>query len=186
MVYHYPPQKTPSCSLSFLSHSLKPQSIKVYLSALRNLHIEQRLPNPLEDATNLSRPLRGIKRLHGVASDTRLPITPNLLRSFRLHLNLSYIDHITLWAAMVTAFFVFLRSNELLALLHDDIQQNVRGYHVCIKRSKTNPFCTGATIALTPSGDNSLCPVTALDHLRAVAPRKEGLLFRLQSGKVLT
>ena len=109
--------------------------------------IEQQLPNPLEDATNLRRLLRGIKRLHGVASDTRFPITPNLLCSFRFHHNLSYIDHITLWTAMVTAFFGFLRSNELLALQHDDIQRDVRGYYICIKCSKQIPSLLGPPLS---------------------------------------
>ena len=65
----------------------------------------------------------GIKRVHGLFRDSRLPITPRLLRQFRLLLNFSYPDHRTLWAAMLVAFFGFLRSNELLAITNRDIQR---------------------------------------------------------------
>ena len=66
---------------TYLSYSIKPQSIKVYLAAVRNMHIEHSLPNPIAEATQLRRLLRGIKRLHGCTTDSRLPITPTLLRS---------------------------------------------------------------------------------------------------------
>ena len=171
---------------TYLSYSLKPQSIKVYLAAVRNMHIEHGLPNPIAEATQLRRLLRGIKRLHCCTTDSRLPITPTLLRSFRLFLNFTYTDHLTLWAAMLVAFFSFLRSNELIALLHSDLQRIPEGYRVQIRCSKTDPFRAGATICLTSSGDGTLCAVTALNHLRATASSWNGPLFWLRSGAVLT
>ena len=150
---------------TYLSYTLKPQSIKVYLFAIRNWHIEHGLPSPTDDAPQLRSLLRGIKRLHGCPADSRLPITPTLLRSFCQFLNLSYPDHLTLWGAMIVAFFDFLRSNELLALTRNDISRTGEGYDVKIWLSKTDPFRAGATICLRPTGDSSLCPVAALDHL---------------------
>ena len=170
---------------TFLTHRLKPQSNKVYLLAVRNLHLEHGLPDPITDALNLCRLMRGIKRVHGFPTDHRLPITPTLLRTFRTFLSLTYYDHTILWAALLLAFFGFLRSQELLALQHSDLARSTDGYRVRIRCSKTDPFRSGATIRITPSGDPTLCAVTALDALVAATGRMEGLLFRLQSGVTL-
>ena len=172
---------------TYLSYTLKPQSIKVYLSAIRTWHIEHGLPSPTEDAPQLQALLRGIKRLHGCPADSRLPITPSLLRSFRLFLNLSYPDHLTLWGAMLVAFFGFLRSNELLALTRSDLSRTEEGYDVSIRHSKTDPFRAGAVIRLRPTGDGTLCPVVTLDHLlRQLPPGPAQPVLQLQGGPKLS
>lgn len=158
-----------SCSMLHTSQAHSNQSIKVYLFAIRNLHLEQGLANPLEDATHLCSLLRGIKCHHGCTTDSRLPVTPTILNSFRTFLNLFYPDHLTLWAAMVVAFFGFLPSNELLALTHEDVVRTNEGYLIKIRRSKTDPFHMGATTSLAPSGNGTLCPVTVLNHFRFAA-----------------
>ncbi len=89
---------------TFLSATLKPQSIKVYLYGVRNLHLQHGHEDPLINATNLQCLLRGIKRVNGVSPDSRLPITPSILHSFALQLHTSYLDHCMLWAALLTAF----------------------------------------------------------------------------------
>ena len=81
-----------------------------------------------------------------------------------------------LWAAILVAFFGFLRSSKLLALQHKDILGRPEGYHVIVKASKTDPFRHGVIIKLTSSGDSTLCAVTALDRLLAVSPSHQGLI----------
>ena len=143
--------------------------------------MEHGFPDPLSDALQLRRLLRGIKRLKGASRDSRLPITPSILRRFHCLLHLAHYDHIMLWAAILVAFFGFLRSSELLALQHEDILRRPEGYHIIIKASKTDPFRHGATVKLTSSGDNTLCAVTALDHLLAVSPSRQGLVFHFEN-----
>ena len=46
---------------TFLASTLKPQSIKVYLSGVRNLHLEHGFADPLSGALQLHCLLRGIK-----------------------------------------------------------------------------------------------------------------------------
>ena len=168
---------------SFLARTLKLQSIKVYLSAVRNLHLEHGLPDPpMSDALNLRRLMRGIKRVHGGPADHRLPITPNLFHSFRRFLVLSHPDHLTLWEALLLAFFGFLRSNELLSIKLTDLTRIAEGYQVRIRASKTDPFRMGATIGISPTGDPSLCPVPVLDSLTSATGQREGPLFCLQTG----
>ena len=166
---------------TYLTHTHKPQSIKLYLSAVRTLHLEHGLSDPTSEAVNLRRLMRGIKRVHGNTTDSRLPITPSLLRSFRSFLNLSYPDHLTLWAAILLAFFAFLRSGELLSLHRSDLHRTVNGYQAHIKQSKTDPFHSGAVVTVLPSGDPSLCAVTALDSYLATQGPTERTLFRLQT-----
>ena len=111
-----------------------------------------------------------------------MPITPSILRSFHPFLVFSHKDHLTLWAALLLAFFGFMRSNELLSLTQGDLARSAEGYQVRIRCSKTDPFRTGATIHIAPSGDLSLCAVTALDALISATGQTEGPLFRLQTG----
>lgn len=171
---------------TFLASSLKPQSIKVYLFGVRNMHLEHGFPDPLSDALQLRRLLRGIKRLKGVARNPRLPVTPSLLRRFHCLLDLTHYDHTMLWAAILVAFFGFLRSSELLALQHEDVIRRPEGYHIIVKVSKTDPFRHGTTVKLTPSGDRILCAVTALDRLLAVSPSRKGHLFCFENRTPLT
>ena len=112
--------------------------------------------------------------------DSRLPIKPSPLRSFRSFLNLSYLDHLALLAAILLAFFG-LQSGKLLSLLRRDLHRTGDGYQVHIKRSKTDPFCSRAVISVLPSGDSSLCAVTALDSYLATQGPTEHTLFRLQT-----
>lgn len=51
--------------LSFLSASIQHSSIKVYLSAVQSLHIEQGFSDPLLNCLWLKQVLRGVKRAQG-------------------------------------------------------------------------------------------------------------------------
>ena len=125
--------------------------------------------------------MRGIKRLHGTSSDSRLPVTPSLLRSFHSLLNLSYPDHLTFWAALLLAFFAFLRSGELLSLHSSDLHRTQDGYTLRIRHSKTYPFRSGAVIRVSPTGDPSLCAVTAMDAYLKSQRQAGGPLFSFQT-----
>ena len=131
------------------------------------LHLEHGLPDPTSEAVKLRFLMRGIKRVHGSTTDSRLPITPSLLRWFRSSLDLSYPDHLTLWAAILLAFFAFLRSGELLSLHRSDLHRTADGYQVHIRQSKTDLFRSGAVVTVLPSGDLSPSAVSALDSYLA-------------------
>ena len=158
--------------------------------------------------------LRGIKRTHGNKhkKPKRNPITPNLLRTIHFNLHNSsmlYEDKLMMWAAMLTAFFGFLRISEYtstytrtfepdLTLCYSDVKmlhsaQIVRnsskpiitGIELNIKSSKTDPFRMGVLVRLAENG-TILCPVRALTEYMAVHPNKQGPLFMSQSNKYLT
>ena len=99
---------------------LAPQTIKSYLSAVRNMQISLGLPDPRDQSSmpRLKRVQAGIARLRmlkGTAPRVRLPITPHVLS--RIHDFLSSSpdqDKTVILAVATTAFFGFFRLGELL------------------------------------------------------------------------
>ena len=87
-------------------------TIKVYLSAVRSLHIDQGFPDPLVECLRLQRVLRGVKRTQGDASSQRLPITDDVMIIIFKALDVNMPDHCMFWAACCLAYFGFLRSGE--------------------------------------------------------------------------
>ena len=101
-----------------------------------------------------------------------------------------------LWAAMLTAFFGFLRVSQYTSafvcsydpsttLCYEDVDFKDDYIHINIKASKTDPFQTGSMIRLAPNS-SSTCPVKALKQYMSVQPSKTGPLFSFQGGKYLT
>ena len=96
---------------------------------------------------------------------------------FAPFLNVSYPDHLTLWAALLLAFFAFLCSGKFLSLHLSDLHRTADGYQVHIKQSKTDPFRSGAVVTVFPCGDLSLYAVTALNSYLVTHGPIEHTLF---------
>ena len=95
-------------------------TIKVYLSAVRHLHIENHLPDPnISSMMRLEQVVKGVKRDQACKlpsnQRTRLPITAELMKKMKSILlkNCTDEDNIMLWAAMSLCFFGFLRAGEM-------------------------------------------------------------------------
>ena len=102
---------------TFLAGSLQHSSIKVYLSGVRALHIEQGFADPLHNCLRLQRVIRGIKRTQGSPSSNRLPITDDLMLVIRKSLNLQLPDHCMFWAACTRVILGFYSPRNLQSLL---------------------------------------------------------------------
>ena len=150
--------------LPFCSHledHLHHSSIKVYLSAIRSLHIDQGFPDPLVNCLQLQCPLRGIKRHQGSTLTQRQPVTSDLMRIIQRSLDTHNSEHVMLWAACCLGFFGFLRAGEFtvnstfdpsihltIQDLQVDVEVNPSGLCVCIKSSKNDLFPQGCFIYL--------------------------------------
>ena len=149
----------------------------------------------------LYRLIRGIKRCqaNSFSKPKRLPITPPMLHVLFSNLMTSpmfYADKLMIWAAMLTAFFGFLRISEYTSshaksfdpastLCRTDITFQPSGIDIFLRASKTDPFKTGTTIRLMQNF-SSLCPVTALHKYFCATPATQGPLFSFQDGRYLT
>ena len=97
---------------TFLANRIQHSSIKVYLSGVRALHIEQGFPDPLANCLRLQRVIRGIKHCQGSSSSSRLPITDDLMLLIWQSLDLRLPDHLMFWIACSLGYFGFLRALE--------------------------------------------------------------------------
>ncbi len=193
--------------VSYLAkEGLAHQSIKVYLSAVRNLHVSAGLHQEFatELTPRLQMVLRGIKKEKAKMNPprTRLPITIDIMEKIKGALAQAPGDHnnILLWAACCLAFFGFLRASEFTVpsqtqydpsvhLSFTDIAldstQNASLMQVTIKQSKTDPFREGITLSLAAT-NKKVCPVLAMLPYLALRGGQPGLLFILADSTFLT
>ena len=185
-----------------LSYSLAHDSIKVHLSAISFHAAINNYAINFKDFKQLYYLMRGIKRSQGRKKKRkkRAPITPSLLKLINVNLfNSGYLyeDKLMLWAALLTAFYGFLRVSEYTSqykksfdptstLLFSDMTfTNDGAVVIFIKASKTDPFRQGVPLRLEPNR-SSLCPVAALRHYCRIHPSRTGPLFTFQNGRFLS
>ena len=180
------------------------QSIRLYLCSVRHLQIVNGLPDPsLSSFPRLDYVLRGVRRSVPPARprNTRLPITPELLRAIHRAWSSTPpdFDTIMLWAAFSLGFFGFFRSGEITCPSVEAFEPHMLSppdiavdshvspsrMSVHLKRSKTDPFGAGLTVQLGRTGD-TLCPVAAVLAYLAVRPPSPGPLFIFQDGSALS
>ena len=89
-----------------LTDTLHHTFIKVYLSEIRSLHIEEGHPSPLVGCLRLQRVLRGIKRHQGSNKRQCQPITIELMHIIFQSLNFSDYNHIMLGLPAVSGLMV--------------------------------------------------------------------------------
>ena len=185
---------------TFLAGSLQHSSIKVYLSGMRALHIEQGFADPLHNCQSWQRVICGIKRTQGSPSSSRLPIIYDLMLVIWKSLNLQLPNHCMFWAACTLGYFGFLRSAEFTVpslasfspSAHLDVQDIVVDsstaplcIRVTIKASKTDPFHKGCSIHIG-FGKYPLCAVHAWLAYLAIRGDGPGPLFLCQNGQPLS
>ena len=185
-----------------ISHS----SIKVYLSAVRHMHVMEGLHNEFNQllTPRLHLTLRGIKKKQAATRPPRrrLPITINILHRIRYYLSTktpSY-SNTMLWAMCCLAFFGFLRVSEFTIPSEDsydptthlslqdiriDNRDSPRLLQVSIKQSKTDPFRRGIQLYLGAT-DSTVCPIKAMLSYLAARGSQAGPLFVTEQGRGIT
>lgn len=95
-----------------LADRLHHSSSKIYLSAVRSLHIDYGFPDLLTNCFQLQRLLRGIKRHQGSDIPKCQPVTADLMSVLHRSLDLDNPYNVMLWVACCQGFFRFLRVGE--------------------------------------------------------------------------
>lgn len=110
-----PSDETLQLYVAFRARTCSYRTIKSYLNGVRIVHLEAGLANPILGNYNLERTLRGIKRAKSdVTPHRKLAITLTILKAIIQRLDLFDTRHVALAAAMVVAFFAFLRKANLV------------------------------------------------------------------------
>ena len=172
-------------------------SIRVYLSAVRNLHVQAGLHEQFAEqlTPRLELVLKGIKREKAKTAPppARLPITVDIMSKIKTVLlqRPTEYDNILLWAACCLAFFGFLRCGEFTVPTQTeydpeahlsigdvavDSTSSPSTIQVTIKQSKTDPFRQGVQLHLGKTGTD-ICPVYAILPYLAIRGPKPGPLY---------
>ena len=156
-------------------------TVKVYLSATRQLHIAKGLPEPrTEKMPRLSQVLKGIRTTQPTKSRfTRLLITPGILLQIKEGWEKEplVLDKTILWASMLLCFSDFFsqgryicapppgsfndRDHLTFADVIVDNPANPQQLHILLKRLKTDQAGKGTLVGVGRTGDQ-LCPVAAI------------------------
>lgn len=165
--------------LSYLqkfASTLKSQTLKRRLTAIKHWHTYQGFPDPTSTPL-IRKALLGISRIHGKPTVKAAALSLKQLRKIAIHLthrnNLSDIRN---RALILIGFFGALRRSELVTLNWEDIHFEEEGISIKIKRSKTDQTGEGQLCAI-PYGRGELCAVHALQQWEA-ASCKVGPIFR--------
>ena len=191
------------CFAAFMAEDgLSPQSIKSYLSAVRNTQLSLGLPDPREQSALpvLKRVQRGISRARlgrHQSARVRLPVTARVLGQVKRELEASgHPEGPLLWAISCVAFFGFFRLGELLLpseraftpqlhLAWGDVAidnvHNPRMLRCHLRQSKTDQLGHGVDVVM-----GRTCPVTAVLAYMARRGDQPGPFFITSSKTPLT
>ena len=204
-------QSPPSCYLLRLTMqqtmlSLSYATIKVYLSAIRHMHVTvgQHSSFNLQLTPHLQQVLKGIQKTQAATQPprTRLPITHFVMQKIKCLLlkRPQPYDNIMIWAACCLAFFGFLQVSEFTVPAQNqydhtihlsifdvsiDDKDSPQLLRVRIKQSKTDPFRQGVDIYLDRT-DEAICPIRGILSYLARRGSHSGHLFMFQDGRTLT
>ena len=169
---------------TLLANIIQYSSIKVYLSAVRALHIDQGFPDPLQNCLRLQRVVRSIKCLQG---DLAIP-GPTHPRP--LHV-LGCLHFGVLWFPMCSRVYCA-QLGQLLALASPDCPGHCSGHPIFPfvhahqnQGIQDGPFHKGADIHIG-RGRHPLCAVHAMMAYLSLRGSTPGPLFRLQDGQPLS
>lgn len=178
-----------------LARKLTAKTINAYLSGLRQVHLAQGIPIPILRPSLIQQLLTGATNMDHIRNHlgqkpARLPVTPTIMKLFKLDLkdsNLTREMKRLVWAIATLCFNGAFRIHELLSrtsrqfdpnftLLGRDVKlktikisnKNVTILQVKIKSPKTDRIGAGTIVDVYESG-GPLCPLKAYTKWKAVS-----------------
>ena len=157
--------------VQFLSRSLKPPTIRNYLSGVKMLHIFHGLPDVFSDDFMLDLELKGILRMHPHVPHRARPVTPNILLVFHRVMDHEDPLHCSVWACSLFLFYTLSRLGSMLPssgstprhqfLTKDRVNLSIEGLLVTFLHTKTIQFGKRRLHIPLLRSDSVLCPVKA-------------------------
>ena len=182
--------------VQFLSRSLKPPTIRNYLSGVKMLHVMHGLPDVFSDDYLLELELRGISRLNPHVPQRARLITPKILSLFYQLMDHSDSLHCSVWACSLFLFFTLSRLGSMLPasgstqrhkfLTRDRVNLSVEGLLVTFLHTKTIQFGKRRLHIPLLRLESFLCPVRAFSRASSLSSDgASGPAFTFQNkGKV--
>ena len=164
--------------VQFLSRSMKPPSIRNYLSGVKMLHIFLGYEYKFSDDFHLQLVLRGISRINPHVPKRAKPITPSILLVFHQGMDHSSSLHLTVYACSLLLFFTLARLGSILPtsasssahmfLRHDCVNFTTEGILVTLLHTKNIQFGRRRLHIPLLRLDSVLCPVDAYSKALAL------------------
>ena len=164
--------------VQFLSRTMKPDTVRNYLSGVRTLHSLMDFSYEFSEDFHLKLVLRGMSRISPHVPDRARPITPSILKLFHQHMDHSNSLHSATWACSLVLFFSMSRLGSILPrssskketrvfLTRDRIRFCQEGLLVTLLHTKTIQF--GERFLHIPliKLRSELCPVFAYRQMLA-------------------
>ena len=163
----------------FLSRSVKPQTIKQMVSALRTISVTAGYKVTEKQFPLVNLTIKGIGKLNPNPPQRAHPMTARLLMQIRENLDLSKPFHATMWALFTTSFFLLLRKSNVTPdkdwehgyIRRKHITFNPTGLLVTLYWTKTiqaGERCLQFPLFEAPGVP--ICPVWALRNMCKVVP----------------
>ena len=183
----------------FLGRSFRSvESVKNYISGVKNLHYMLDIKFPLENRIQLDLMLKGMARKSAHMPNRALPMTPQILEDMLKFINLKNANDATFWCCILFMFFLMARKSNMVPvsaadfdpdkqLLRQDIVVFKEVLVVLIKWSKTNQFGNRLLkVPLVSIPGSDLCPVKAYKNMAELLPALDSqpaFLIKVGSGK---
>lgn len=122
--------------------------------------------------------MTGITRVHGKPKEKAPPLSPEeLMKMVRMLVLDNSLMAMRDNAILQIGFFGALRRSEIIQIQYEHIQWLNEGIEILLPSSKTDQAHEGQYCAI-PYGNNTLCPIKALEAWLSKSNIKEGALFR--------
>ncbi|KAL9972505.1 hypothetical protein ACROYT_G018824 [Oculina patagonica] len=183
------PQTISSYAVFLACFTSSYQTILNKLNGVRLFHLLQNTPCTALDSFEVSLTKKELKRVLGLATHQKSPITPALLLQFKSHLDLTTPADAAIWCLFTVAFFSFLRKSNLTVsspssfdptrhLCRDDIKFTSHGAVLRIKWTKTLQHKDRLLLVPLPRIPGSaLCPVSASVQYFTLVPAPDSAPF---------
>lgn len=163
--------------LQAFADKLNSRTLSRRLIAIKHWHTYQGFPDPTTHPL-VTKTMIGITRIHGKPKDKAPPLSPeDLIKMIEALSETSTLIDIRDSAILQIGYFGALRRSEIVNIHYDHIQWHPEGIEILLPHSKTDQINEGQFCAI-PYGNETLCPIKALEFWLKETGIQEGPIFR--------
>lgn len=163
--------------LQTFAEKLNSRTLARRLVAIKHWHTYQGFPDPTAHPL-VTKTMTGITRIHGKPKDKAPALSPeDLIKMVEALMKNSSLINIRDSAILQIGYFGALRRSEIVNIQYEHINWKTEGIEILLPHSKTDQSNEGQYCAI-PYGNETLCPVKALEYWLERSGIQEGSIFR--------